>query len=119
MHAMINGKMHPEYKAKWLEALRSGEYKQGRFQLCTREGEGEGFLGKVAEVDLFCCLGVLNEILNLGCSDDEARLWITNKDGSREQLPILDNNIQEYLIHMNDYKGMSFAQIADWIEENL
>jgi hypothetical protein len=41
-------KMNPEVKAKWLEALRSGEYNQGRNKLRTAEG--------------LCCLGVLCEI---------------------------------------------------------
>lgn len=118
MHAMINGKMHPEYKAKWLEALRSGEYKQGWGQLCTRKGEYLSAI-KVAEQDHFCCLGVLNQILNLGCADDEGMLILERPGGEREKLPILDKNIQERLIHMNDDKRMTFAQIADWIEENL
>ena len=41
-------KMNPEIKAKWVAALRSGEYKQGRGQLRSE--------------DLFCCLGVLCDL---------------------------------------------------------
>lgn len=41
--------MNPEIKAKWLAALRSGEYKQGRGYL--QNGKGE-----------FCCLGVLCDL---------------------------------------------------------
>lgn len=37
--------MNPEVKAEWLAALRSGDYRQGRNQLKTEEGE-------------YCCLGV-------------------------------------------------------------
>ena len=40
--------MNPEMKAKWVEALRSGEYKQGKGAL-RREG-------------MFCCLGVLCDL---------------------------------------------------------
>ena len=40
--------MDPEIKAKWVAALRSGEYKQG-----------QNFLNKG---DQFCCLGVLCDI---------------------------------------------------------
>lgn len=40
--------MNPEVKAKWIEALRSGRYKQGKNML--RSG------------DKLCCLGVLCEI---------------------------------------------------------
>lgn len=45
--------LHPEIKTKWLEALRSGEYKQGRSLLHYKTDEGE---------DCFCCLGVLCDI---------------------------------------------------------
>lgn len=40
--------MNPEIKAKWLKALRSGEYKQG--------------WGRLHSFDTFCCLGVLCEL---------------------------------------------------------
>jgi len=42
-------KMNPEWKAKWLAALRSGEFKQGNGYL-NRDGG-------------FCCLGVLCELV--------------------------------------------------------
>lgn len=42
-------KMNPEIKAKWVQALRSGEYKQGVGRLRS--------LG-----DEFCCLGVLTDL---------------------------------------------------------
>ena len=44
--------MNPEVKALWTEALRSGNYKQGRGQLHYRGEAGE----------LFCCLGVLCDL---------------------------------------------------------
>ena len=42
-------KMNPEVKAKWVEALRSGEYRQTKGYL-HRNGGG------------FCCLGVLCDV---------------------------------------------------------
>ena len=39
-------KMNPLIKAKWVSALRSGEFKQGTMQLRTLD-------------DKYCCLGVL------------------------------------------------------------
>lgn len=54
--------MNQEIKAKWLDALRSGEYKQGDSRL--RVG------------DTFCCLGVLCDLhakAGLG-------KWVTDKD---------------------------------------
>ena len=41
-------KMNPKIKEKWLKALRSGEYKQGRESL--------------RKDDKYCCLGVLCDI---------------------------------------------------------
>jgi hypothetical protein len=41
--------MNSEVKAKWLEALRGGEYKQARYTLHSQS-------------DGFCCLGVLCDI---------------------------------------------------------
>ena len=41
--------MNSEIKAKWLQALRSGEYKQTRYTLRSCNGG-------------FCCLGVLSDI---------------------------------------------------------
>lgn len=40
--------MSPEVKAKWVDALRSGEYEQGQNRLRTK--------------DSFCCLGVLCDL---------------------------------------------------------
>src|SRR3954466_4218538 len=47
------GKLRPEVKEKWVAALRSGEYKQGRSYLHSQNPDGE---------DRFCCLGVLCEL---------------------------------------------------------
>lgn len=41
-------KLDPGVKAKWVEALRSGKYKQGRYNLHYK--------------DAYCCLGVLCEV---------------------------------------------------------
>lgn len=49
--------MNPQVKVKWLHALRSGEYRQGRYRL---KGEGGGF----------CCLGVLCDVYS---KDDEGK----------------------------------------------
>ena len=47
--------MKEEIKTKWLKALRSGEYTQAGTLICETGGQRS-----------FCCLGVLNDISNLG-----------------------------------------------------
>lgn len=48
---MNEQRMNPEIKARWVAALRSGEYKQGRGDLRRESGE-------------FCCLGVLCDLFD-------------------------------------------------------
>lgn len=45
--------MKPEIKALWIEALTSGEYRQGRRALHQKTADG---------IDSFCCLGVLCDL---------------------------------------------------------
>ena len=97
-------------KQKWVEALRSGQYLQGKNALKTD--------------DKFCCLGVLCDILY-------PEQWI--RDGGysliwgedsglppelRDSLSI-DRKQEDILIQLNDEKGKDFLQIADYIEQNL
>lgn len=107
--------MNAELKAKWIEALRSGKYKQGRTQLRS-------------DNDAFCCLGVLCDIepdvtweKKTGSYD---AVYDSEFDGGelpssfREWAGISSDREQE-LIEMNDDYGKSFAEIADYIEKNL
>lgn len=67
--------MNKEVKTKWLEALRSGKYKQGQGCLA--------FNGK------FCCLGVLCDISGVGKWDNDGSYVCP--DGSRSsQVPPME-----------------------------
>lgn len=116
--------MDKKTKQKWLKALRSGEYKQGRHTL------REDF---IAEKE-YCCLGVLCDLVepNLwrkgSCggwrnySEDaggmprkelQKRLGLDKKAHRAEH----DNEtIADTLADMND-RGCSFKEIANWIEK--
>ena len=106
---MIDG----ETEKKWVEALRSGKYKQGTGCLRSKDDE-------------FCCLGVLADVVNssnwvLRDGGINAYGWLTYKCDLPDRL-IPDgsiNNLQIILMEMNDEIGYSFERIADWIEENL
>lgn len=101
--------MNPELKAKWIAALRSGDYKQGRGVLRSPD-------------ESFCCLGVLCDISGMG-------QWIRRSyyaDGTDGYacLPAAVSRVaalsisEGRLAKMNDH-GKSFADIADYIEANL
>lgn len=114
--------MNKEFKAKWLTALRSGEYKQGRNFLRQTNPNGK---------DRFCCLGVLCDIV-------DPTKWKSNEvikpyDEHITNIPydLMDNlNLEGgavgHLMEMNDGNGegleslvCSFTEISDWIEKNL
>lgn len=113
-------------KARWIAALRSGEYEQAYGQLRSNKG--------------YCCLGVLSEIaVDAGVITkeriDTGDGWTeAYGNGSSGYLPSLvrdwaglpDTNplVQadgrgQSLAWVNDHSGKTFTQIADLIEEHL
>jgi len=119
--------LHPVIKDQWLEALRSGEYKQARGCLCVGRGAKSWH----------DALGVLYDV---GFDGDwhqvpggdppkwltsEWSLWMSKNLSERPLLPSgqasamgLSLGEQIYLARMND-DGKSFVEIADWIETYL
>jgi hypothetical protein len=94
-----------EIKTLWVEALRSGYYKQGKNVL--------------KDNNRYCCLGVLKHLIE---GDFEGRQAYYD-DAEAIGLTL---EVQEKLAVMNDgdgdyyYRGRkSFTQIADYIERNL
>lgn len=116
--------MNPEIKAKWIEALRSGKYKQGRGRL-QRDGG-------------FCCLGVLCDILGAKWEVRGRDGWFANGEphypddeiwsaagleGRTGILPALVffgpyNREHKSVAGLND-AGADFNFIADIIEKQL
>ncbi len=104
-----------EQKDQWVTALRSGEYVQGRGWLRTPS-------------DKFCCLGVLCDILPEVQWEKEGKNWLAvvtryPKGNSYFFLPFRLNELitmeeENTLIDLAD-SGVSFTEIADWIEENI
>lgn len=120
-------------KAKWLEDLRSGKYKQ------TRHGALKASIAGELEETGYCCLGVLQ--ISAGYQDVERK-----KDGTPLTLPSLSwldyhrcqfrgrssesgwagenrvpwlSSINLYATEANDTRGLSFQQIADAIETDI
>jgi hypothetical protein len=114
--------VNPEIKTRWVAALRSGKYPQGRGRLKTEEG--------------FCCLGVLCDL----AAEDGIGHW-EQKDTYFNRHYFLVTTVHEnnYLpmevatwagLHRNPFvgssilsalndSGSSFAEIADLIERHL
>lgn len=123
--------MNKENISKWVEALRSGEYKQTR-EVLHRAGEGLKATG-------FCCLGVACDISGLGNwegggGDGIYEYVIAGGASSYEALPrevrewlgvtgenptVLVNKESHSLAELNDDYGKSFKQIANIIERNF
>ncbi|EKS37796.1 hypothetical protein [Afipia clevelandensis] len=91
--------MNAELKKKWIEALRSGEYEQGR-----------NYFEKAGK---FCCLGVLCKVA--GKPTTRAEDDVGNWHFAETTLPL---GMDMRLATLND-KGSSFSEIADYIEAKI
>lgn len=110
--------MNPEVKAKWLEALRSGRYTQGKGALCCR----------VNGVQQYCCLGVLCEVLQVPAISSVGSNFTSysDADGLLPDIAVRLAELNEFdpvvagkgLAALNDL-GKTFTEIADLIEEYL
>lgn len=92
--------MKPALKKKWVDALLSGEYKQGK--------------GVLQKSGRFCCLGVLrhaNDPLDYRGSS----AWL---DGTQNREFGLTDRVQHELATVNDC-GVPFDMIAGLIDEAL
>lgn len=111
--------MKPEIKKRWLEALRSGKYVQGRKKLRSVN-------------DKYCCLGVLAD-LYLTESDlpwvRDAHSWALDDDGATgfpndaviewAELPNMDPFLSGRRVTDRNDSGQPFGRIADLIEAEL
>jgi hypothetical protein len=101
--------MNQDLKTRWLAALRSGEYRQGRGRL--RDGDGD--------VYAYCCLGVLADLIDSEGWDGCDNSWKGRMSYLPESLAAgLIQPETEALAVLND-SGASFAAIADVIEKDL
>lgn len=109
--------MDNRIKKLWVNALRSGEYKQGKMRMRKEDR---------ARNDVrYCCLGVLTEVqcqeTDAEFTHDKQLLSTNTRDwaGLEQRDPsFVRNGETETLATMND-RGDSFAQIADDIERYL
>lgn len=110
---------------KWVEALRSGKYKQGQHLLRN-------------EKDEFCCLGVACEVYVASNPDahkavldpDDQYSYLYRDSSGQDHSATLSDEVREWLgltapdgsyvasslINLNDTERYDFDQIADVIE---
>jgi len=117
--------MDPKIKRKWLAALRSGEYVQGKGNLLSIEESGE---------HSFCCLGVLCDLHSRETGQkwevkkyDNVFSGLYNVSRYLENCNILPSAVEKWagdnipnwtLADMND-NGKSFKTIANYIEKEI
>lgn len=105
--------LKPRITKKWIKALRSGKFQQGKNYLCKD--------------DKYCCLGVLavkyfGEDVFVPAKGHGIEN-IKSIEGNISHLPNifknkvgLDYDTEQRLIVMNDCDNKNFNQIADYIE---
>ena len=105
-------------RKQWIEALKSGEYKQGQGYLRTKDDE-------------FCCIGVFCKLADVEMTLDDGKqyYWVTVDDGDgwsrnsrtmpheyflEKEAHLIYNGVYQYgeLAQLND-SGRTFEQIAD------
>jgi hypothetical protein len=107
-------KLPEDFKKKWIEALRSGEYKQGENALFHRTD------------NTFCCLGVAYHVAT-GELPVDGYYFIPSTGVSPDfefaaTIPDIlrgGAGIAAQLAQMNDCRRTPFPEIADWIQDNL
>lgn len=108
--------MDAKLKTEWIDALRSGKYRQTKGVLKRGAEHGGPFS--------YCCLGVLCEVQGAESSRETDCRDIFNYEERAYTPPFkfcggLTGSEMDVLVSMNDSQGNNFAQIADYIEENI
>jgi hypothetical protein len=107
--------MDKKLKNKWVKALESGKYSQGKRALKNNQNE-------------YCCLGVLLEVagkkFTYGNTNQQMlcgykQKWTGTLPTSFQKKWGIPDAVQDNCMVMNDLKGWSFKEIAKWIRKNV
>lgn len=102
-------KLPKKFKKLWLEALRSGKFKQGKLRLHNLDDNS------------YCCLGIACRIMHPRRVFNGVDLPYKSHKFKIPKMLNCDqsNSIAQQLAEFNDDKGYSFEKIANWIEKNI
>lgn len=103
--------MDNDLKQIWVNALRSGNYTQGKRALRTANDE-------------YCCLGVLCDLVDSSqwVLQEDSKFYAWDRDIALPPVSWVSDMLDSkmfVLANLNDDQQKSFSEIADWIEENL
>ena len=137
---MQQWQMNNIFKQKWIKALRSGKYKQGRAYLASSiTTKKRDKLRKLIIIKEYCCLGVachlaqvpFSAMVEVAIPLDLYSSFDDDEGEARALLPsvllhdMVDGSLVNILISMNDgdeengIARQSFEEIADYIENNV
>lgn len=108
--------MNPEIKAKWVAALQSGQYVQGKGQLRNNKNQ-------------FCCLGVLCNLHaqahpEIAATQLDREIYLDRTAFLPEivktwcGLSLVDKYTVSTLMGMND-RGKTFKEISQYIDKEM
>jgi hypothetical protein len=116
---MTTDKLPPEVKRRWVTALRSGEYLQGREALRKIDND--------TLEPVYCCLGVLCQLEGIE-PESWLQSWLPPELSTKypvlgvpdpDSVPSGNNTWQQRLAMLNDDDELTFEEIADVIEAEL
>jgi hypothetical protein len=111
---------------KWLPALESGEYEQAHEALRRVMSNNEDLDDDVIG---YCCLGLAGLVCDIPNNElNGDYLLVTNTIGYKVPEELLydkslhtinsEDQLAVQLVRLNDAKGFTFKQIAEWVREN-
>jgi hypothetical protein len=103
-------RMDPQIKAQWVEALRSGEYQQGKRRLHTVLPDGS---------EEMCCLGVLSHLAHLAgtCPRQAGERRYTY--GAEKNSAVLPREVMAWAGLLDDSPMVSGVELAEHNDGDL
>ena len=103
--------MKSYWKQEWINALTNGKYKQAAGTLRQVKSN--------KKKPTFCCLGVLCDVAGVKWERDKCVFGKYSLSPDALKFFGIRLNQQDALVNMNDNKGKSFKEIAEYIRKKM